>query len=622
MNARSIRRRTASPCSTKLVIVLMAVALLMSFAPLTGGRAAAEDAKPQPVQPTNLVLNQNIPTPTPQPQLDLVARPAVTPVVIDDFTVVTPEPTEEIGGLTLVPTVEIFDPEFEILDVSLAGHAYECTLGVDIEVLPTGDLATECANPLGVTFTILNSDNATSSDHVGTDVLVNTVEIVGETSIFAKPHGGYTYNYVRAVCTDVAGAEIFNGGAALGGPWFNISNNMHIDCNFYIAPTFVPGDGQVELHKWLCPESFIGATWDDYLNTCTMTMNDVEFHATLNGNDLGSKLTGQDGDGTIFWTVEGSGELIIQEVIPAGFVEPVLFCGFGYSIMTEGGIALASGQINPDAMNNGVLFHEFQEGEGLYCDVFNVPNNDPGSITVVKHNCVAGYDVNAPGANPWLDCTEVANGVTFTVQGFEYWSQSDTGDVTDGQAYFGGLIPGTFGIFETVPADTWYVIAYQCFDANTGAMAPTMLYELENGNTMYVDLLGGQDLVCHFMNVPELHGGTVIITKYWCDGEVYTIWTCDIYEGGASFTFDGGWGPIPATTGADGITVLYLDPGAYELNEVSTKWCFAEASNVDWEGNIVVVDGGTTYVNVFNCGDRPHKTPETPGKFPNTGVKP
>jgi hypothetical protein len=124
------------------------------------------------------------------------------------------------------------------------------------------------------------------------------------------------------------------------------------------------------------------------------------------------------------------------------------------------------------------------------------------------------------------------------------------------------------------------------------------------------------------MNVPNLHGGTVVITKYWCDGEVYNVWTCDLYEHGASFNIYGGPGPIQVTTGADGQVVLFLDPGAYEIDEVSMTWCFAEASNVDWEGNIVVVDGETTYVNIFNCGDRPYETPKHPGKFPNTGVKP
>jgi len=623
MNARSIRRRTGSPLSTRLVIVMMAVALLLSIVPLTGSPAAAEDTNPQPVQPTTNLRPTNrvtipVSTPTPEPTgPTLTLQPIIPRVEIDDFVAETPEPTEEIDDLVVNPTEDL-----ELLDVSLTGRAFECTPGVDISTLSVADLETNCPDPLEVTFTILTDGGAGSVDHVGTEVTVNDVSIVGSTSIFAKPHDDYYYNWVQAVCTDGAGLELYNAGAALGGPWFDIENNVHIACDFFIAPTPEQEPGQIELRKFVCPDGFVGADWNDYQVNCTETMNGVEFNAALNDTSLGTKFTGDDGDGAIVWDVEGSGGLLIQETIPAGYLEPVIFCGFSFELQTEGGVALGHGLILPDAATGGTIMHDFIEGELLYCEVFNIVSDEPGEITVVKHTCPAGYDVNASGANPWLDCTEITNGVTFTVQGFEYWAQSNTGDVTDGQAYFGGLIPGTYGIFETIPADTWYAFAYECFDANTGALAPTTLYELENGNTMYVDVAGGQSLVCHFMNVPELHGGTVVLTKYWCDGHVYNVWTCDLYEYGASFTFDGGWGPIPVTTGADGTATINLDAGTYELDEVTMAWCFAEASNVDWQGNIVVVDGETTYVNIYNCGERPHKTPETPGKFPNTGVRP
>ena len=76
-------------------------------------------------------------------------------------------------------------------------------------------------------------------------------------------------------------------------------------------------------------------------------------------------------------------------------------------------------------------------------------------------------------------------------------------------------------------------------------------------------------------------------------------------------------------TGGDGTVSIELDAGAYELDEVGGAWCSAEASNIDEHGNIVVADGETTYVTVFNCG--PRETPQgkpNPGKFPNTGLGP
>jgi hypothetical protein len=505
MNTQPIRRRTGHSRSSRLVILMVAIALVLSIVPLFSNSAAAQDTNPRPPRPTqtsNLAFIPPVGTAEPTGPGGLVVNPVIPPIEIDDFTAETPEPTEEIDDFVAATP----EPTEEITDL--------------VEVDPE------------------------------------------------------------------------------------------------------PAIGHIELNKWECPDGFEGTDWANYLENCTETMNGIEFNATLNDTSLGTKYTGENGDGTITWDVEGEGDLMIQETIPAGYLDPIVYCGFTFTFETEAGEAIADGLIFPDSMVGGVLMHEFSQGEMLYCDVFNRPSTEPGSVRIVKHTCAPGYDVNAPTANPWLDCPEITNGVTFTLQGFEYWAQSTTGDVTDGQVYFGGLIPGMYGAFETLPADTWYAFAYECVGDVDGGLAPTLLVELENGNTLYIDVQPGVNYTCHFMNVPNLHGGTVMLTKYWCDGAVYNIWSCDLYEHGASFNFYGGAGPIQVTTGADGQAVLFLDPGSYELDEVTYTWCFAEASNVDWQGNIVVADGETTYVNIFNCGERPHKTPETPGKFPNTGVKP
>jgi hypothetical protein len=457
MTARSIQRRTRGSLSTRFVIVLMAVALLISFAPLTGNNAAARDSNPQPIKPVTTVLSPNTFTvaqaneTTPEDDDDgpngfVVVPLNPTPVPeIDDFTAETPEPTVEIDDFVAVtpePTEEIDD------------------------------------------FTTAEEDEV----------------------------------------------------------------------------------GSIELHKWECEEDFVGADWADYSANCTQVMNDVEFNASLGGIDLGAKLTGADGDGTVIWQTQGGGELVIAESIPAGYLDPIIYCGFTFTFQTDAGLAIADGLVFPDSMVGGVLIKDFHNGELLYCDVFNRPSNEPGSITVVKHTCAPGYDVTAIEANPWLDCPNLTNGVTFTAQGFEYWAQSNTGDSMNGQAYFGGLIPGIYGVTETLPFDTAYAFSYECFDTNGAVVAPTTLIQLENGTTLYVDLQPGQNLVCHWMNVPNLHGGTLVITKYWCDGAVYSIWSCDLYEFGASFNVYGGPGPIQVTTGADGQVVMFLDPGTYELD--------------------------------------------------------
>ncbi|HEU0164950.1 MAG TPA: hypothetical protein VFQ54_07890, partial [Thermomicrobiales bacterium] len=62
-------------------------------------------------------------------------------------------------------------------------------------------------------------------------------------------------------------------------------------------------------------------------------------------------------------------------------------------------------------------------------------------LTVNLFDCPAGYDLSDPGANPAADCTEPANGATFTIDGQNsgYFSQENTGDSVNGAVYFGGV---------------------------------------------------------------------------------------------------------------------------------------------------------------------------------------
>jgi hypothetical protein len=399
-------------------------------------------------------------------------------------------------------------------------------------------------------------------------------------------------------------------------------------CDWINIPT-PEMDGKVEIHKWDCPADFVPSSGDqnEYLTYCTQTMNGVVFHAASNGSDLPTKTTGDDGDGTVIWTPVDEGSLVIQEEIPAGYDYPIVFCGFSATYSNDAGApAIIDGKIYPTDVVAGVLQHDMLKGETLYCDWFNIPTHDnyDGSITIYKHTCPAGYDVNAYGANPWLDCPELTNGITFTLyHGADVPLQTNTGDSIDGAVYWGGLYGGDYQVQEAMPADTSYAFVYGCMSDAVDTVAPTDLIGLQGDNSFLVTLKANEHLTCHWYNVPNQHGGTIVITKYWCDTNVYTTYACDIYEGGASFTVtDESNSGFQVTTGVDGTVTFSVASGTYDLDEVGGSWCRAESTQIDQNGRIVVQDNTTTYVTIFNCGQREiPKTPKGP-KFPNTGVNP
>ncbi len=503
-----------------------------------------------------------------------------------------------------------------------------CPAGFDAYSGTIYDLAANCHEQPVSTFSLTDANsNQSSQTTPGTGVNSVTFANVPTGAISVNEDQMPGYGAPRVFCknSSYAGQETAEDEVQVSGNGIQYELQAGYDfvwCDWFNIPTYT---GTIEIHKWECPADFVPSNveWSEYGSGCTQVMNGVPFHAAIDNTDLPAKTTGDDGDGTIIWQDVNAGSLTIQEEIPSGYGAPIVFCGFTYTITTNGVPAIADGKIFPDSVVEGVLQTDFAQGETLYCDWFNIPTDHDGSITIIKHTCPAGYDPNAYGANPWLDCEGVTNGVTFTLN-YEgsFYSQSTTGDSIDGTVYWGGIQGGNYQVQETMPADTQYAFVYGCYSDNNESLAPTNLIGLEFDNTFLIDLKQGENLTCHWYNVPNRHGGTIVITKYWCDGAVYNTYTCDIYENGASFTIaSGGWS-TDVTTGWDGTVALNVDAGSYSIDEIGGTWCHAEASDVDQYGNIVVYDDQVTYVTIYNCGPRETpKTPKTP-KFPNTGVGP
>jgi hypothetical protein len=616
----SVKQQRRCTWSTRLLVLAMATAILLTMIP-RGGIAAAEGGQAGLINgnAADVALTEEGQHADDTPgEVGVVVAPedpTETPEAPGDMTDAPADPT---GTPEPVDDVTTADEERQPADIRI--FKFVCPAGIDPALV---DLAATCTDTMVAHFEIFKHFDGTTLMADGDYLQFYSESLVGQIDIRETIPAGMLDPWVSCYDVDTM-MVIFNGSAFGGFVELPVASGQVIICNFFNLP--MPEEtepsGTIEIKKWVCPEGFMGNSWEEYLAACTMTMNDVPFYAMSNNVNLPVMTTGDSGDGSVIWAGLEACPVVIQEGIPAGYGEPVVYCGFTGMYYNDAGVpAIVDGFIGPDGVDVNVLEHDLLPEGYLYCDWFNIPTDDGyGSITIYKHTCEAGYDVNAPGANPWLDCPELTNGVLFTLyHGADVPLQTMTGDSIDGAVSWGGLAAGDYQVQETLPADTAYAFVSGCYNNIADAPAPVNMEQLQGGDTLLVEVHEGEDWVCHWYNVPNQHGGTVVITKYWCDGHVYSTYACEIYEGGATFQIGG----TQVVTGWNGMVSIDLSAGAYELDEVGGMWCYAESSNIDQYGQIVVADGETTYVTVFNCG--PRETPKgkpVPGKFPNTGLGP
>ncbi len=378
---------------------------------------------------------------------------------------------------------------------------------------------------------------------------------------------------------------------------------------------FPDPDREVEVYKWLCPEGYEGETYEDWSTTCNMPTHGVKFTLTdENGNWPLNTIGGYSA-----WHGVAQGDVTLDEQIPPGYFEPVIYC----SLEAIDGAAIAEGFTYYPSTNGTIARSLDYEQFHWVCHVYNIPKG-PGDLTIYKWLCPPGYDIYAWGADPADDCDQLWNDVKFTLdQPVGPNLVSETGDVIDGAVYFGGLDPGTYVVTETVPPGIEHVFVLNCTGSDDDKVHP---YPLQWGPTLTIVVAGGDSIVCNWYNVPEPEDGWVTVYKYQCWTPTWKSHVdCEIYEHGATFElfdFPGNdsWGA--GTTNSGGLYSWHnLPEGAYDLDEISHKPCKLTTTKHDDNGHIWVDAGEETVVKVYNCKQ---DTPpgKVPGKYPNTGAGP
>ncbi len=377
------------------------------------------------------------------------------------------------------------------------------------------------------------------------------------------------------------------------------------------------GYGTVEIYKWECDEDpGISTNMPMHLEAAGCELVEgVPFSLSYGIDTILAKNSGDDGAGHIYWTGLPAGSISVTETIPSGYGEPSIYCSSELP-------RTKSGQgSNAIEIVGATVTTELVEGQWMICHWVNLPHDD-SSITIYKYTCVEGFDIHADGADPALDCQEYANGVYFDLtDSYGTVTTKITGALQLGHAYWGELAPGDYVVAEQVPAGTGLVFVLEC----TGGDEWIQNTPLSVGSDLSIHLDEGQNIVCHWFNVPVPEWGSVTVIKYACDSLHFIApHYCEIYEEGAQFEllqWSGGSSTVAesgTTSSAGTLTWNALDAGFYELEEIGRTWCYAETDRPAADGTLLVEKGESTTVWVYNCDVT--ATTKSPVTYPNTGA--
>jgi hypothetical protein len=249
------------------------------------------------------------------------------------------------------------------------------------------------------------------------------------------------------------------------------------------------------------------------------------------------------------------------------------------------------------------------------------PKPAPATIVVYKYTCDPGYEgvYYNDFVNACLEQDQLTNNVTFRVSGTASAVKVTGAGGTKGQATFANLPAGNYIVSEDVPSGivTTYGFCGPTLDSATVKAV---------NNQMHLTLTPGSTWYCGYFNVPDDLSdsrGAILVQKFECDAASYP----------ANFNYEANCSPtattakfalsywdgskyVPRVTGVtneDGLLRFsQLQPGTYQLKEVGSTWCHAEADDVNAKGDLIVRAGQRTTVWIYNC--------VPPRQPPNTGT--
>ncbi|CAN5745850.1 hypothetical protein BH23CHL3_BH23CHL3_06970 [soil metagenome] len=393
VHTRQHSRRQSSIWVAFVILAMLASSLMALSSPAAAQPTETPPAEDVPLDPT--------PDPAAQPTEPPIVQPTEAPVI---------EPTEDPVALppegqpdTAPQTTQVDDSGSLVLRYRV------CPPGTDLTATDPAALAGSCTEQqAGVTFDLRSNtfnvqlgvqntgDAGPSGELVFDDLLVGSVTLtrvadpVDSMAVFCQGNTpqGNTKPYARYSLAPVQQWQ---------GTSFDIVSEEQVACDWYVAEA-AEGDITVIIRKYACPVGFAYDAADpdiyDFALNCQDSPGAVNFsvfEAGGGGYDGGVKPTSGGAQGGITNSVEfddvANVPLWIYEELPAGYGDPVAFCGvddfLGQDVLPSRYYPWNAGKIELDAPG---------EENVVQCDWYNILSGGDNSVTVYKWDCVPGTD--------------------------------------------------------------------------------------------------------------------------------------------------------------------------------------------------------------------------------------
>ncbi|HEV2072941.1 MAG TPA: SpaA isopeptide-forming pilin-related protein [Thermomicrobiales bacterium] len=361
---------------------------------------------------------------------------------------------------------------------------------------------------------------------------------------------------------------------------------------FETAPP--PDTGSVQVQKFICPAGeegertqFLGGAQGNaqLAKTAGCTQGEAAFTLVAedgSGNGPGEFSTGEDGR---------------------------------YQVTLKQGLYVLT-EINPDLPGSSAARLRVGVGQMTTVIVINYiapPEPVPASIEVTSYTCPPSFNGTAYGdfAESCTSDQALTNTLTVRVEGAQNYKRvtGDTGEL--GRTRFADLPAGKYEVYGEKP----YNVPIMYLFCGTNADAPADVKTI-NGSAP-VTLANGQTVTCHFFLVPEhltKDTGAILVQKFSCPVDKPAKgydWAneCDRSMEQVPFSLDvfnremQEFEPLTeVTANPDGLVRFpNLRLGTYKLEEVGSRWCFAQSNSVNAEGNVVVQPNKLAEVWIYNC---------------------
>jgi sortase (surface protein transpeptidase) len=335
-----------------------------------------------------------------------------------------------------------------------------------------------------------------------------------------------------------------------------------------------------EVTKWYCSDSVTmpyDQSADNLLEECKRYTEGVDFNLDYSG---GSTPMTTDGEGNAEWDDLPGGDWTMTETVPSGYGDPVVWCRW---MEWPEGTGLTSDPFKLSAPHGEFSGTFDWGGLRIHCDVFNIPDYDPGWITVYKWFCAYGVPKDSSPDYLRDECELAPSGVEFSL---DYGMASNPGSTDqEGKAEWDNVPIGSWTLRETNTSGYDQPVVYcqwtEWTDAAEGYTNELFQPEMTDYGIRGSHEYPGLRLVCYFFNF-EYEGGDheIVFVKFSCapgsdyGNDLETWWeSCPDKMDGASFTLVNEQGTYPKTTSGGNATWSGLQDGTHVVQEsVPAGW--------------------------------------------------